>query len=211
MRSLAIVAVLLSFAGGIGGQTLTDHNPMYHLEYSDSVTINFRYTPEFNQDVTVGPDGRTEVAGFGAILARGLTLDQFKSKILELSSKRLVRPEISLSLKNWVKPSVLVEGEVNTPGRVELHGDITVLDAIALAGGFRDSGAKSNVLLMRNDPDRGAYTRVVNLSQLINAHKLEEVPQLHAGDVLFVSTTKFSKLQQIAHLGAFGAIYNPIK
>lgn len=210
MSLIRNLALTFSLAGVCCSQVLVQHNPEYHLEYSDSVAVSFRYTPEFNQDVTVGPDGRAEIAGLGTVIAYGLTLDQFKARLVELSSKRLVKPDISLVLKNYVKPHVLVEGEVNTPGRVEIHGDTSALDAIALAGGFRDSASKSNVLLMRADPDHGNQTRVINLSQLIKDHKLEEVPQLHSGDVLYVTTSKFTKLNQLAHLGAFGAIYNPI-
>jgi polysaccharide export outer membrane protein len=191
-------------------QTLAVHNPPYRLEDSDVVTVTFRYTPEFNQDVTVGPDGRAEIAGLGSLVAEHLTLDQFKTQLVEISSKRLVKPEISIVLKTYVKPHVTVGGEVNKPGSVELHGDTSALDAIALAGGFKDSGSKNNVLLLRPDPDHGNQTKVINLSQFLKDHKLEEVPQLRAGDVLFVSKSKFATLNEIAHLGAFGAIYNPI-
>jgi polysaccharide export outer membrane protein len=191
-------------------QALTSHNPEYRLEYSDSLTVTFRYTPEFNQEVTIGPDGRAEIAGLGTIVGRGLTLDQFKQQLISVASTHLVNPDISLTLKNFVKPHVFVEGEVNTPGRVDLRGDISVLDAIALAGGFRDSGAKANVLLLHQEAGQPNQTKVVDLTYFIRTHKLEEIPQMRAGDVIYVSTTKFSKLQSIVHLGAFGAIYNPI-
>lgn len=212
MKHFLFSSLVLSAAltATIHAQTLVEHNPAYRLEDSDVVTVTFRYTPELNQDVTVGPDGHAEVAGLGTIIAEHQTLAQFKASLLELSSKRLVNPDISIVLKTFVKPHVLVGGEVNTPGRVELHGDTSALDAIALAGGFRDTAAKNNVLLLRADPAGGNQTRVINLTQFIRSHKLEEVPQLRSGDVLFVSKSKFAKLNDIAHLGAFGAIYNPI-
>jgi len=207
--SVAFLFLILA-VGSAAPQSLTQHNPEYRLEYSDSLTVTFRYTPEFNQEVTIGPDGRAEIAGLGTIVGRGLTLDQFKQQLISVASTHLVNPDISLTLKNFVKPHVLVEGDVNTPGRVDLRGDISVLDAIALAGGFRESGAKGNVLLLRQDPGQPNQTRVVDLTYFIKNHKLEEIPQMRAGDVLYVSSTKFSKLQQLAHLGEFGAIYNPI-
>jgi polysaccharide export outer membrane protein len=210
LRAVAILFLLFA-VGSAAPQSLTQHNPEYRLEYSDSLTVTFRYTPEFNQEVTIGPDGRAEIAGLGTIVGRGLTLDQFKQQLISVASTHLVNPDISLTLKTFVKPHVTVEGEVNTPGRVDLRGDISVLDAIALAGGFRDSGAKANVLLLRQDPGQPNQTTVVDLTYFIKNHKLEEVPQMRAGDVLYVSTTKFSKLQQLAHLGAIGAIYNPIR
>jgi polysaccharide export outer membrane protein len=212
MMRMLLCSLFLSAAlpGTSSAQVLMEHHPSYQLENSDVVTLTFRYTPEFNQDVTVGPDGRAEVAGFGSLVAEHLTLDQLKEQLVNLSSKRLVNPDVSITLKTYVKPHVLVEGEVNTPGRVELHGDTSALDAISLAGGFRDSAAKNNVMLLRADPVHGGQTRVVDLTHFLKDHKLEEVPQLRSGDVLYVSTSKFARLNAIAHLGAFGAIYNPI-
>ena len=209
-RQLAAIVSLVLAVGIARPQVLTQHNPEYRLEYNDSLTVVFRYTPEFNQEVTIGPDGRAVIAGLGTIIARGLTLDQFRDQVVSVASIHLVNPDVSLTLKNFVKPHILVEGEVNTPGRVDLREDISALDAIALAGGFRDSGAKANVLLLRQEKGPVSQTRVIDLTYFIKNHKLEEIPQMRAGDVLYVSSTKFSKLQQIAHLGAFGAIYNPV-
>ena len=141
----------------------------------------------------------------------GLTLDDFKESLLALSATRLVSPDLTLTLKTYVKPHVMVEGEVNTPGRVEFRNEISVLDAIALAGGFRESGAKNNILLLRNEPGGTRETRLVNVGSLIKHHKLEEVPKLRPGDILYVSATKWSSLERVAHLGAFGAVYSPIK
>ena len=211
MRVSSLIPIIIALSVGSAiSQPLAQRNPEYHLEYSDSVALTFRYTPEFNQDVVIGPDGNAEVAGIGAIPARGLTLNQFKTRLQEVAATRLVNPEIALSLKSFVKPYVFVEGEVKTPGRVDLKGDMSVLDAIALAGGFREAGAKANVLLLRQDASRASQTRVVDLTYFIKNHKLEEIPQIRAGDVVYVSATKLSKLQQITHLGDFGAIYNPI-
>jgi polysaccharide export outer membrane protein len=161
--------------------------------------------------VTIGPDGRALVAGLGSVSGLGSTLNEFKERLITLSSTRLVSPDLTLTLKTYVKPHVMVEGEVNTPGRVALGGGMSALDAIALAGGFRESGAKNNILLLRDEPGRGNQTRVINLASLIKQHKLEEVPKLRPGDILYVSSTKFSRLQQLAHLGAFGAVYSPVR
>jgi polysaccharide export outer membrane protein len=210
-RAIACTAGFLAFAlSAAAGQALQERDAPYRLEYSDVVALTYRYTPEFSQDVTIGPDGRALVAGLGSVSALHLTLDEFKERLLALSSSRLVSPDLTLTLKTYVKPHVMVEGDVNTPGRVTLSGDMSALDAIALAGGFRESGAKNNILLLRDEPGRGNETHVINLASLIKERKLEEVPKLRPGDILYVSSTKFSKLQQLAHLGAFGAIYNPI-
>ncbi|CAN5674311.1 N/A [soil metagenome] len=209
-RRIAIFMMASLLGAFCEAQTLSEHNPEYHLQYSDSLNVKYQYTPELDQIVVIGPDGRATISGIGTLVGRGLTLTEFQNKLTILSEARLVKPVLSVSLKDYVKPQVYVEGEVNTPGRVELRSDISVLDAIALAGGFKDSGAKSNVLLLRSDASNGAQTRVVNLTRFLQSHHLEEVPQLRSGDVIYVSATKFSTLQKLVHLGAFGAIYNPV-
>jgi polysaccharide export outer membrane protein len=101
-----------------------------------------------------------------------------------------------------------VGGEVNSPGRFEIHGRLTALDAVALAGGMKTTAKASEVLILRRDSDQ---TRVVDLKKLIHDRKLEEAPDLRAGDVIYVTQSGFSKAERIIHLGQFGAIYNPIR
>src|SRR5664280_255868 len=194
MQRLIVFAsvFLLAVYSTAAAQTLADRQIPYRLGYDDVVTLTYRYTPEFSQDVTIGPDGRAQVAGLGSVSGLGLTLDDFKEKLIALSTTRLVSPDLTLTLKTYVKPHVMVEGEVNTPGRVEFRNDISVLDAIAMAGGFRESGAKDNVLLFHSEPGGNTQTRVVNVGLLIKHHKLEEIPKLRPGDTLYISSTKWS-------------------
>lgn len=210
-RLILYASVLLSTCFSLAAaQALSDRATQYRLGYDDVVTLTYRYTPEFSQDVTIGPDGRAHVAGLGSIAGLGLTLDEFKEQLVALSATRLVSPDLTLTLKTYVKPHVMVEGEVNSPGRVEFRNDISVLDAIALAGGLRPSGARNNILLLRTEPNGDTTTRVVNIGSLLRQHKLQEIPKLHPGDVLYVSSSKWSSVERITHMGAFGAIYNPV-
>jgi polysaccharide export outer membrane protein len=198
-------------SAGAMAQTLQEHFPEYHLQRSDSVTVSYRYTPEYDQTVVVGPDGRANLSGFGAFVATGLTLDEFREQILKLSMQRLLDPVVAVTLKDFEKPHFYVEGEVNTPGRVELIGNVSALDAIAMAGGFKPSGAMSNVLLLRSDDESRGKTRVLDLKRLIAQHKLEEVPALRSGDVIYVTQNTLSKVERLVHMGNFGAIYNPMR
>jgi polysaccharide export outer membrane protein len=212
MQRLTVFAsgLLLAALSTAAAQTLADREIPYRLGYNDVVTLTYRYTPEFSQDVTIGPDGRAQVAGLGSVSGLGLTLDDFKEKLITLSSTRLVSPDLTLTLKTYMKPQVMVEGEVNTPGRVEFRNEISVLDAISLAGGFRETAAKNNILLLRNEPG-GNRTRLINVGSLIKQHKLEEIPKLRPGDTLYVSSTKLSSIERLAKMGSFGAVYDPIK
>lgn len=192
-------------------QALQEHLPEYRLQPSDSLSVTYRYTPEFDQIVTVGPDGHATLASFGEFTAAGLTLDGFKRQVMALSATRLLNPVLAVTLKDFEKPHIYVEGEVNTPGRIELRGRVSALDAIAMAGGFKPSGSQSNVLLLRRENVSEAKTRVMDLKKLIASHRLEEVPELRSGDIVFVTQNTLSKVERIVRMGNFGAIYNPVR
>ncbi len=210
-RTLALLLLAVPGVLGVHGQSLTEHYPEYRLERSDVVEVKYRYTPEFDQTLTVGPDGHVSLTGLGDLVAAGLTVHQFRDKLVSLSSQRLVNPEITVTLKEFDKPHVYVEGEVNTPGRVELRGDLSILDAIAVAGGFKNIAKQSEVLILDRSDAQHAVTRVVNLKKLIGSHRLEEAVQLRPGDVIYVPQDGLSKAERIAHLGQFGAIYSPLR
>ena len=207
----SLASCLLLFTIGVKAQKMAERDPEYRIHRSDVIDVKFRYTPEYDQTISVRPDGRVSMNVAGTFVATGLTLDDFKARVVELSSKRLVDPEVSVALKEFEKPHVLVEGEVATPGRVELRGDLSALDAIAMAGGFKTSAQKTNVLLLRQEDGQPGNTRVLNLKKMISDKKLEEVVQLRPGDVIYVTQNSFSKVERLAHLGQFGAIYSPVR
>lgn len=207
--TLLILCILLYQT--IWAQQLKVHEQPYQLQRSDVLDLKYRYTPEFDQTVNIGPDGQAVILGMGSIDAAGMTLEQFRTRLLALSSARLVNPDVSVLLKDYVKPHVFVEGEVNTPGRVELRGTVSALDAIALAGGFKTSGSPAEVMLYRRDANGAGQTRVMNLKKILSQKKLEEAALVQSGDVIYVPQGKLSKIERIAHLGQFGAIYTPIR
>jgi polysaccharide export outer membrane protein len=206
-----VIWLLISVPLDVRGQGMPVRDPEYVLQRGDVLDIRYRYTPEFDQVVTVGPDQRAVLLNLGTIATAGMTVSQFKSKVAELSNAQLVNPELTVILKEFEKPHVYVEGEVNSPGKVEIRSDISVLDAIALAGGFKATSSKSKVLLLhREGPDNQPRTAVLDLNKLIDSKRLNEAVVVHSGDVIYVTQNSLSKIERIAHMGAFGAIYNPI-
>ena len=192
-------------------QELAARNPEYRVHRSDVLEVKFRYTPELDEAVAVRPDGRVSLLSAGTFVAAGLTVEEFKARVAELSARRLVKPEITVTLKEFEKPFVFVEGEVVTPGRVELRGELSALDAIALAGGFKPSSKQSRVLLLRRVDGQPGNTRVIDLKKLVSENKLEEAVRLNSGDVLYVTQNTLSKVERLAHLGQFGAYYSPVR
>ena len=121
--------------------------PRYRMVPGDVVEIVYRYTPEFNQTVTLQPDGFVVLNIVEDIKLGGRTLDEARKIIIEKASVRLKDPEITLLLKEFQKPYFVVSGEVPQPGRFEMRETVTALQAVMTAGGFKDSSQVSQVLV----------------------------------------------------------------
>src|SRR6185312_5501029 len=118
-RHLATTLLFGAFAPILMGQLQSDRAPQYRLQCSDVLDIQYRYTPEFNQQATIRPDGRITVSGMGDVMAAGLTLQQITAAITDLSGQRLKDPQLTVLLKEFQKPYIFVGGEVANPGRLD--------------------------------------------------------------------------------------------
>ena len=78
-------------------------------------------------------------------------------------------------MKDFEKAHFVVVGEVNSPGRFELRGNVTVFEAIAIAGGFKTASAKhSQVLLVHRVNDQFGETHVLNLKEIAKTQSFSE-------------------------------------
>ena len=185
----------------------SDREPRYRLQPSDVLEIHYRYSPEYDQTVSVQPDGFLALLLIGDLKVQGLTVDQAKAAILEKSIHRLKDPEITLVLKEFEKPYFVVGGEVTSPGKFELRGQVNPLQAIAMAGGLKTASAKhSQVLLLRRVGPDLAKTEILNLKDWMDPTKVSEpLADLRSGDMLIVPQNKISKIERLVKLTNLGA------
>jgi polysaccharide export outer membrane protein len=106
------------------------------LRSSDVVEVTFTVAPEFNQTLTVQPDGYVTLKDAGAVLAQGLTVSLFAEAVRKAYTGYLHNPEVGVALKDFERPYFVVGGEVGKPGKYELRSDTTVAEAVQIAGGF---------------------------------------------------------------------------
>jgi len=81
--------------------TLQTRDPRYRLQPNDVLEIKYRYTPEYNQEVTIQPDNFVNLNLVGDLKAGGLTLSQFRGAVLDVVSARLREPELNVVLKSF--------------------------------------------------------------------------------------------------------------
>jgi len=182
----------------------------YALTPGDVLDIQFRYTPEFNQTLTVQPDGYISLEVGGDVKVSGRNLQEVRSLILAKARQRLESPEVIVVLKEFQKPYVVVAGEVNQPGKIELREKLTALQAVLLAGGMKESAKSSQVLVFKRLNADTAEVKVLNFKTLKRTSDLENDLTLEAGDMILVPRNRISKIERYVRIASLATFLNPL-
>jgi polysaccharide biosynthesis/export protein len=175
---------------------LSERYPRYELRADDVLDISFEFSPEFNQTVTVQPDGYVTLRGVGDVHVAGLTVPKLTETLRSAYLRILADPVIAVVLKDFEKPYFIVNGQVEKPGKYDLRGDTTLTQAIAMAGGFNNAAKHSQVVLFR-PASTGMYeAKLINVKKMLNGRDLTEDIHLKPGDMLWVPQNALSKVRQ---------------
>lgn len=188
---------------------LQHRNPRYQLCKGDVLDLDFPFSPEFNQTVTILPDGYVSLRGVGSLHVEGETIPELKQFLQRVYAKILRDPVITVVLKDFNRPYFMVGGQVHHPGKFDLRGDTTVMQAVDIAGGFTDNAKHSQVLLFRRVSNDWVEVKKVNLKDMLQGKNLSEDPYLRPGDILFVPKNTISKIKQFIPTAGLGMYYNP--
>jgi polysaccharide export outer membrane protein len=191
------------------GPGLHKRNWRYRINPSDILELTFALTPEFNQTVTVQPDGYITLRAVGDLPAEGQTLPELTESIKTAYSKILQDPQITVDPKDFEKPYFTVGGQVGKPGKFDWRADVTLTQAIAIAGGFTDASKHSQVLLFRRVSDQWTEARIINVKKMMSSRDLQEDPDLKPGDMLFVPKNALSKIKPFLPTTSAGVYASP--
>lgn len=189
---------------------LHKRNPRYRIEADDIMELSFRYTPEFDQEVTVQPDGFIQLKGLpDEVHVQGLTLPELIAELKKVYGSVLNDPVISVVLRDFEKPYFIAGGQVGKPGKYDLRGDTTAGQAIAIAGGFADYAKNKQVLLFRRYSNDTVEVKVYNLKNIMKGKNAEEDPMLQPGDMLFVPKTWMANVDRFLPRTSLGTYFSP--
>lgn len=168
--------------------------PLYRLRPSDVVEVTFSVAPEFNQTLTVQPDGFVMLKDAGPVQAQGLSVPEFRQAVQAAYRGYLHDPEAAVALKDFERPYFVVGGKVGKPGKYELRSDTTVAEAVEIAGGFTQQAKHSQVVLFRRVNDDLVEAKLLNLKRMLKQSSLKEDAHLRPGDMVFVPQNTISKI-----------------
>jgi protein involved in polysaccharide export with SLBB domain len=162
---------------------------IYRVEGGDTLQIRYPFHAEMNQDAVVQPDGRITVPEVGDVTVSGLTTREIEVRLVDKTSARLRRPEVSVSVIKFSEKTVYVGGEVGRPGVVSYRRGLTPLQAIMAVGGFRDTARLDSVILVRTGGEEEQFiSRRLNLGETVT-DGVKEPLYLAPHDVVYVPRT----------------------
>ncbi|HZQ69653.1 MAG TPA: polysaccharide biosynthesis/export family protein [Terriglobales bacterium] len=177
--------------------TLKQRDPRYRLMKNDVLVIEFPFTPEYNETVTVQPDGFINLRQLPDMHVEGMTTPELTEALKKDYSKLLHDPTVTVTLQTFLNPYFIAYGEVNSPGKFTLYGDITVAQAIGIAGGFTSNAKHSEVYLFRRVSDQWVSSQKVDVKHMLKTGNLAEDLHLQPGDMLWVPKSTVAKMISI--------------
>jgi polysaccharide export outer membrane protein len=213
MMSKQLIGTILLIGGltqaSLFAQPELRQRPRYLLRPGDTLQLQYRLTPEFNQSVTVQPDGYVDLNVGGEVQVAGLNMTQALDLIVSKESSRLKDPELTLVLEEFTRPYVVVAGEVTKPGQIEIRDQMSAISAIMMAGGFTNGAKSGQVIVFRKFNDTLAEVKQLNLTRVTRTAQLEHDMALQPGDIVYVPHDRISRLQHYMQLTNLGFYASP--
>lgn len=168
---------------------LADNLAPYRLQPGDVVQIKMLMNPELNEDVTVRPDGMISTAVVQDMPAYGKTAGELQRELVDSYKKYLIDPQLTVVVKSFAPSRVYVLGEVVSPGEmVSVGPNMTLMQAIARAGGLKNSGDEENILIYRRGAGEEAEVYRADYDGVTSGDPSKDV-RLAAYDVVYVPRT----------------------
>jgi len=212
-RSLQVLALSLTLSGGLWAQTAAPagnsesgskleikaengapekHVPQPHSDDSyviganDVLAINVWKEPDISRSLPVRSDGKISLPLVGELQAGGQTPRQLEQEITKRLTNYISEPEVTVIVTESKSQKINILGMISKPGTYLLTSSTTVLDAIAMAGGFKDFAKQKSVYILRKGTD-GVETRIpFNYKDVIKGKNSEQNVRLQAGDTVVV-------------------------
>ena len=162
------------------------HPEGFVIGVEDILNINVWKEPELSRAVPVRPDGMITLPLIGEIQAKGLTPIQLQDQITASLRKIMSDPQVTVIVAEVRSLTFNVVGQVLKPGYYPLTRRMTVLDAIALAGGFQAFARQKKVYVLRTQADGKQTKLAFNYKEVIKGKHSDENIELQPRDTVDV-------------------------
>ena len=159
--------------------------PEFRIGPEDMLQVLVWKNDAMSRVVPVRPDGKISLPLLNDVQAAGLTPMELREVLTKKITEYVSNPEVSVIVTEVRSFKVSVMGEIPRPGRYELKAATTVLDLLALAGGFNQFSARSRIFILR--PEGKGMNRIpFNYNKAVGTEGEQDNFYLRAGDVVVV-------------------------
>jgi polysaccharide export outer membrane protein len=169
--------------GAVAARPAPDTSNDYRLVPGDKLRIEVYKDTQLSQSLQVRPDGKITLPLVGDIPASGRTSNELRDSIATSLKEYIANPVVTVIVVETIPPVIYVVGEVNSPGPQPLTGQVSVLQALSAAGGFKDF-AKTKDIRIQRKTSSGQTTLHFNYKDAINGHG--KTIYLQPGDTIIV-------------------------
>ena len=157
----------------------------YTIGPGDVLEISVWKDPALSRQVVVLPDGTISFPLVGPVTAGGKTASQLNAELTEQISRYVPEPDLSVIVQQINSLVVYVIGKVNRPGHITLNRNISVLQALSMAGGFNVFADQKNIQIIRKH-EGGTVIIPFNYKAVTEGGRAEDNIDLQRGDVVVV-------------------------
>jgi polysaccharide export outer membrane protein len=162
------------------------HDDSFIIGADDVLAINVWKEPEVSRSVPVRSDGKISLPLAGEVQAAGETPRQLELEIAKRLQSYMSEPEVTVIVQQINSQKFNILGQVLKPGSYPLANSPTVLDAIALAGGFRDFAKKKSIYVLRQSPGGGQVRLPFNYKDMVKGKSTDQNVKLQPRDTIVV-------------------------
>ncbi len=157
----------------------------YVIGPTDVLSIVIHDEREVVHEVTVRPDGKVTLPLINDVVAAGLTPSQLRVRIIELEKRFIKVPVVTVIVRQVNNNRAFITGQVRTPGSYVLPGPTTVLQLLAMAGGFAEFADREHILITRVEQGvQKSFT--FNYDRALKKQDLSQNILLKPGDTVVV-------------------------
>ena len=162
------------------------HDNSFVIGNDDVLAINVWKEPDVSRSIPVRSDGKISLPLVGEVQATGRTPLKLEEEIAARLKNYIAEPEVTVIVQQINSQKFNILGQVNKAGSYVISNSATVLDAIALAGGFRDFAKQKSIYILRQDAD-GSQTRLpFNYKEVVKGKNSGQNIKLQPRDTIVV-------------------------
>jgi polysaccharide biosynthesis/export protein len=162
------------------------HDDSFVIGNDDVLAINVWKEPDISRSIPVRSDGRISLPLVGEVQAAGRTPLKLEQDIASKLRNYIAEPEVTVMVQQINSEKFNILGQVTRPGSYPLTNSATVLDAIAVAGGFRDFAKQKSIYVLRQNSAGGQTRLAFNYKDVIKGKNTEQNIKLEPRDTIVV-------------------------